>query len=426
MTKIVGVVAEYNPFHKGHLHHIAEAKRLTGADAVVCVMSGDFVQRGEPAILDKYVRARTAVSHGVDLVIELPFVYAVGGAELFSSGAVRLLNGLGIVDTISFGMESLREGCGPEQIEHMKGLLSMVSRYLAFEPGSFGERLREYQSLGLSYPLSREKAVADVLGKTAASLLKNPNDGLGVDYLTAMTRLHAKWELNITDVAPVPRKGAGLHEQGEEYAGATAIRELLREGKFKEAAKYLPNGNSSSVFGWPKAGVVCPSQLVFSDNMFEPLIFAILGMKAGEAQNLYAAGEGLENRLLSASMKAKNMEELVSLTKSKRYTRTRIQRLILHALTGLTKDDVAKATSEPLYARVLGMSEKGPAIIRRSKKVQAEIGQNLPFITSVSRQKDILSQSPVTNAFDVKAAKIWTMLRDGNLADFRYSPNPKG
>lgn len=217
--KVVGIVAEYNPFHNGHRYHIEEARKCTGADFVVVVMSGDFVQRGEPAVIDKYHRTEMALSQGADLVLELPAAFACASAEYFATGAVSLLHALGCVDTLCFGSE-----CG-----HLD-LLEEIADLFIQEPSEYKEYLKTALKSGYSFPAARDEALkeyfAEDLVKTAqiASVLSAPNNILGIEYIKALKVLGS----SIRPVT-ITRMGQGYHETtfSDSFCSATALRRLL-------------------------------------------------------------------------------------------------------------------------------------------------------------------------------------------------------
>ncbi|MDR2771637.1 MAG: nucleotidyltransferase family protein, partial [Clostridiales Family XIII bacterium] len=339
---IIGIVAEYNPFHCGHRYHIARSLELTGAAGVVAVMSGDFVQRGEPALIDKWRRARAAVKHGVDLVLELPFLYATGSAECFASGAVRLLNAMGCVTHLSFGCE-----------EGAVGPLMEAARVLASEAPAFKEALRAELKTGRSFPRARAEALRREAGDAVARLLDHPNNILAVEYLKQCLRTGSR----LKPVA-VQRVGAGYFEADSRVrvAGAAAIRDLLLSGRREEALFYMPE--------WEGAPAVQSMDGYFA------LIAAVARLRSREElREIVSASEGLENRLLRALDGAFDMPSLIAAIKTKRYTETRVRRFLLHTLFGITRERFAALDATwPGYLRVLALSERGGDILRLVKK----------------------------------------------------------
>lgn len=415
MAHILGIIAEYNPFHNGHLHHLEEAKRLSGADAVVAVMSGDFVQRGEPALMDKWLRARVAVACKVDLVLELPFIYACNHAEYFARGAVAILSGLGCVDSIAFGSESA----------DLEGIYARA-RILAEDSNAFGEKLRERMKAGDSFPKAKQEAISFLLGNESLAVPDGPNDILATEYLKQLILLHS-------EIAPIPVRRFGASPEAisdeENIAGAGAIRDLLENGTVEEAIRYLPQASSRELKAFvSNAG----KRLLFMEDVRQFLVYAVLNAVPGccgrfadcagpvRLSEIFSATEGLERRLIAAVRAGRDMEEMIRLTKTKRYTRTRIKRLMIHTLMGLTKETIKEATAEGLYARVLAFSERGAELIRYAKK-----NGSLPLITNPNREKGVLMPYRRTFGFDLRAADIRRLMLSGCLSGFLdFSNNP--
>lgn len=317
--KIVGIVAEYNPFHGGHRHHIAETRRRVGECAVVCVMSGNFVQRGECAISDKWTRARMALEGGADLVLELPTVWAAASAEHFAHGAVSLLKDAG-AEVISFGSEG---GDGE--------LLAGAARCL--DTAEFQAALRGHLDAGLPFALCRHRAAEELLGVAEAACLAAPNDNLAVEYLKAARRLG--WE---PEVIAVPRVGAA-HDGGDhpEYPSASHVRKLVLAGE-------VPMDN--------------PAALEYNER---GVLTRLRAMTPADFEQLPDCGEGLAVRLYEAARKAVTLNEVYDLAKTKRYAHARIRRAVLWAALGLTAADRPES---PPYLRVLGANERGRGVLK--------------------------------------------------------------
>lgn len=335
--KIVGVVAEYNPFHAGHRYHIEETRRRIGEDcAVVAVMSGNFVQRGECAITDKWTRARMALEGGADLVLELPTVWAASSAEHFAFGAVSILKAAG-VQVLSFGSE----GGDSRALERAAAVL---------DTEEFQAALRSYLDEGLPFAVCRQRAMEDILG-TAAACLGAPNDNLGVEYLKAARRLNF-----YPEVIAVPRVGAG-HDGGDhpEYPSASYVRNLILSGKFP-----LEN----------------PAALRYNER---GILSILRKLEREELEALPDSGEGLAVRLRESICKAETLEQVYDMTKTKRYAHARIRRMVLWACLGLKESDRPAA---PPYLRVLGANRKGRAVLR-------SIPEDVTVITKPSHGKGI-------------------------------------
>ncbi|MDR0852581.1 MAG: nucleotidyltransferase [Clostridiales Family XIII bacterium] len=393
--KVLGIVTEYNPFHDGHAYHLNEALRLTGAETTLAVMSGDFVQRGEPALLSKWVRADMAVRNGIDLVIELPFVYAAGNAEYFAKGAVKILNGLGCIDFLSFGSES--------------GDASKLSAaaYLTAKSPEFNAKVKEYMAEGISYPAARHRALEALVGSSGAAVLNAPNDTLAVEYLKQMLQQRA-----IIKFIPVKRS------ENEDFRGATAIRDMLRRGDLKTAQKFIPAASRDII-----KAAKGDERPLFLDDFMQLLCYRVAVSDRKSLSEVLSATEGLENRLADAVREAVDMSDLIDRVDTKRYTQTRIRRLILHTLAGLTKEDMRAINAGGTYARVLAFNDKGARLIRRMK---GSGRLRIPIITNPNREQELLKGLETLSHFDALASDLRRIAETGSLSGFSdLQKNPK-
>ncbi|GHU64253.1 UPF0348 protein [Clostridia bacterium] len=461
MPGTLGIIAEYDPFHNGHAHCLTEAKRLSGCDRVVCVMSGPFLQRGDPAQFDKYLRAEAAVRGGADLVLELPFAYSATGAENFARGGVRLLSGLRMIDAIAFGSESAA-------LEPMKAL----AKELAFESDELSVQIQRAMGEGLSYPTARHAAVKEVLGEEVAALIEKPNDILAIEYLKQLALLETESmgtrlicfrpvgpvdDPSAIQIYPILRKGPGPMEGPKPptpaygdappvretlISGAGAIRQMLRDGKLGRAFSYMPETTADLIrnlihqflpyvsvwdmrvdhgfeMDFSRVGTRVAG-MVFPEALFNPFQHALIAMGQKGVGDIYSVSEGIENRLFEAAMQVQNYGELVAQTKSKRYTETRVRRLILHAALHVTKQEMQKALSERICARILAFGSGGAEILREIKEKDTSVllYQNLRL------QEDDLAHSSALLNLSTRADMIYYMLQGGSLAGFRYSPEP--
>jgi predicted nucleotidyltransferase len=395
--RVVGVIAEYNPFHNGHLYHLKRSLELTGAGVCVAVMSGDFVQRGEPALLDKWRRSAVAVKNGLDLVVELPFLYAAGSAEYFASGAVRLLDAMGFVTHLAFGCEAGE--LAP---------LAEAARVLAAEPRGFKDGLRAALKEGLSFPRARAEALRREAGDAAAELLDRPNHIPAVEYIKQLILTGSR----IEPVA-IRRAGAGYFEADPRagIAGASAIRTMFlsdEKSEREEALRYLP---------YPAD---MPAALQSLDRYFTIIAAAARMKSRDELHEIISASEGLENRLKRALDRAFDMPSLIAAVKTGRYTETRVRRFLLHVLFGITRERFAALDAAwPGYLRVLALSEKGGALLRRVK-TRAEI----PIITNPNKQRVPSPASEILD-LDILAADIYNLVGAGAMrerSDYRMRP----
>lgn len=340
----VGIVCEFNPLHLGHQHLLSQV-RGAGADTIVCAMSGNFVQRGEAALLNKHIRAAAAVNCGADLVLELPTPWAMATAETFARGGVALLQKAGC-DHIAFGSE-----WGDAE------LLQSVAE--AVDSAAVQEKLRENLEKGITFAAARQQAVAQLLGEEAAQVLARPNDTLAVEYLRASRALEA----NLSPIA-IPRVGAG-HDEGARggIASASFVRALVREGKIGEACGYLPE-----VMGQSLREAVVGGEIADTARCEGAILAFLRGCEARDLAPYDGGGEGLYRRLYEASRQGRSVEEVLALAKTKRYTAARLRRMVMAAWLGVTAE-----TDTPPYGRVLAANEAGRHLLREMRDAGAPV-----------------------------------------------------
>ncbi len=338
--KIGAVICEYNPFHLGHQHQLETARTALGLDAIVGIMSGNFVQRGDAAIYPKQLRARTALACGMDLVLELPAVLTLQSAERYARNAVLTLDALGCVDLLFFGAE-----CPDTEV------LLGIAKALAAEDAPFRQQLQSGLAAGLSFASARAGAVRAVLGAASAQLLSYPNNILAIEYCKALLQ----YKSNIRPYA-LPRRGAG-HDASLPCDGifsASAIRErMLTNQSFADA---LPQ----------KALALCKDEVPFSILQMEKAILAHLCLLSPrQLSGVADVGEGLENAILREALQAKSLHGLIEAVKSKRYAYSRIRRILLNAYLGITKEDT---TRPPSYIRILDFNSRGQEVLNLARK----------------------------------------------------------
>lgn len=401
---VVGLIVEYNPFHNGHAYHMAEAKRLAEAEAVVAVMSGDFLQRGEPAIVSKWARAEMALHAGADLVLELPVAYAAQPAEWFAHGAAALLDATGIVSHLCFGSEA---GTLAE--------LQPLARQLAGESGALKAAIAEELATGASYPAAYAAAAArsvaappgggpgSAAGAAAArALLEQPNNSLGLHYLIALQRLGSA-------LAPltVRREGAGYRDAvpcSASIASATAIRELIAgEGGLSAATPYIPPYTAEILAREFRSG----RGPVTWESFAAPLFHRLLTSSRETLAEHHEVTEGLEFRIkkMLPQLNQLTVEELLEKLKTKRYTYTKLQRMLLHILLQHGKLAMApEALAQgPGYLRVLAFSRKGRELLKRMKA-----SASLPIVTRAAAfshpglELDIQAAAAYANAMPIR------------------------
>ena len=362
MSKVVGIIAEYNPFHNGHSYHIQNTKAQTGADFVVAVMTGNFTQRGNTSVINKWEKTKMALNGDADLVIELPTIYSVSSAENFANGAVKILNELGIVDTISFGMEA-----------NDVSTLNNIANVLVNEPPEYKAILEHELSKGNSFPKARENALMMYLNdiKRYANVVKGSNNILAIEYLKALKKQKSS-------IVPFGVKREKVYYNStkiiDEYASATGIRNLLLHNQLEEVRKVVPAKSYSILLNNLRQGTYVLDIIAYNDE----IIYKLRSMTVKQIANLPDVSEGLEYLIKEVSNKTNNLIELINGIKSKRYTQTRIQRILLYALLGITKKDMEMSKKITPYIRVLGCSEKGKILL-------SQINSKAKVITSLKK-----------------------------------------
>ncbi|MBR3993513.1 MAG: nucleotidyltransferase [Anaerotignum sp.] len=367
--KTLGIVTEYNPFHKGHAYMIEESKKKAGADRVVVVMSGSFVQRGEPAIFDKWTRTEAALKNGVDMVLELPVLFAASNAETFARAAVRTLEETGIVDVLCFGSES-------GDLHSMQE----AARLMENETEEFQKLLKEQLDEGLSYPAARAKAL-ETVSQISSEILSQPNHILGLEYLKALERYNCTME-------PMTIKREGDYNSPsltDGFASAAAIRKALAEDRSTEAMPQLPE-NVHDVYNKALSLGTAP---VFWNELTDALHYKLRMSSADEIKEIAEVVEGLENRILHSIDSCYDIKDVVDFIKTKRYTRTKIQRILLHILLDIKEKEVNYFMNLPKmpYIRVLGFQKENSGIL-------ADLTENAkcPVLTNLKKAPEQLNE----------------------------------
>ncbi|WP_079529739.1 nucleotidyltransferase [Halobacillus hunanensis] len=348
--KSCGVIVEYNPFHNGHAYHIEQSRQAARADCMIAVMSGNFLQRGEPAIIDKWHRTRAALQSGADLVLELPYVFAVQHSDYFSQGAVDTLSYAG-VDAICFGSENGE--IAPFLAAH---------ETLKQHGEEFHSSLRQQMDKGLSYPEAARFAYK-AIGLEALDL-GQPNNTLGYSYMKQMLTRHKQ----ITPLT-IKRTGSQYHDQqmGGSIASATSIRkDLLAHHKMTaQAREAMPTLTADELARYRHKNGLWHEW----EHYFDLLQYKLLTLPAEQLQVIHGMDEGLEHRFKQAAKKATSFDQLIDTVKTKRYTWTRLQRTCVHILTGLIKNEAQQAlNTQTPYVRVLGMNKTGQTYLNKQKK----------------------------------------------------------
>lgn len=377
---ICGIVCEYNPFHNGHLLHIEETRKR-GADAIVCIMSGNFVQRADFAIMQKGARAKAAVLSGADLVIELPLPWAIASAEHFAFGAVSILNSLGIINSLSFGAEN-----------DTIATLSEIAGIL-ISPDFEKEIMKAYET-GVSYATARELALSGIIGE-ASRLIAAPNNILAIEYLKALKKLNS----SISPIA-IGRNGAAHDSMKFEdnIASATLVRELIQNsGDF---ASFIPEETLNIFREEVKLGHA-PVSIKSADIA---ILSRLKTMDADDFKGICDVSEGLEYRLCDAVAKSTTLTYAIENAKTKRYAHSRIRRIFLNAFLGVPSD---LQLSPPPYARVLAFNNTGRTMLKEAKKKSS-----IPIITKPAAIKEESETAVKLLTLERNADDIYSLFMD--------------
>ncbi|WP_461201706.1 nucleotidyltransferase [Anoxybacillus sp. TBDG-1] len=358
--KAVGIVVEYNPFHNGHLYHVQQTRKKTNADCVIAVMSSSFTQRGEPAIVPKWERARMALAGGVDLVVELPYSFAVQTADRFAYGAVSILDAL-FCEQLCFGSEHGR----------IEAFLQ-TAQLLINEKEHHNERIKYYMQQGMSYAKAYALAFQDLGGNMLD--MSQPNNILGLHYVKAIIEQRS-------DIKPetIPRVIAHYHDETlpttDNIASATSIRRFLQAGQ-NDVMRFVPHTTYDMLQTYRKTYTTWHDW----ETYFPLLKYRLLTMEVDDIRQIAEVEEGIEHRLKKTIVHATSFHDFLSAVKTKRYTWTRLQRICTHVLTNVTKKEMAKAlkNKRATYIRLLAMNEIGRAYVRKVKKQTT-----LPIVTNV-------------------------------------------
>ncbi|MDO5813245.1 MAG: nucleotidyltransferase [Bacillota bacterium] len=373
--KILGIVVEYNPFHTGHLYHLEKAKEIVQPDLTIAIMSGNYVQRGEVAIIDKFKRSELAIKYGVDLVIELPFVYVSQSADYFCKGAIDLLYHIGVTDLV-FGSE-----CGT--IETFTEIAHAIEK----QPETYNQYVKDSMNQGLRYPDACNQALSQLLGKSIVT----PNDLLGLGYVKEVIFNHYPINLHCIE------RSNDYHETTlNKVASATALRKALFN--HKDVQDYLFD-------------ISYYTKLYKQSDFFNYLKYQIIIQDENSLKKLHLVDEGIENLLKKVIYQVNSYEELVAKLTSKRYTKTRIQRMLLHILLNDTKLEIQNALNVD-YLHILKMNQKGQAYLHHIKNIC-----DYKIITNLSSYKH-----PALD-LEIKTSKLLTLF-DSSILEQEFKNIP--
>lgn len=404
--KTVGIIAEYNPFHNGHAYQIQKAKEAAGADFAVIVMSPDFVQRGEPALVDKYSRTRMALDNGADLVLELPVCYATGSAEYFAEGGVSLLHSLGCVDALSFGCEN-DDSC----------LFSFLADILLQEPAGYRQDLLKFQKQGMTFPKAREEALRAYLSSSKyIDLLSSPNNILGLEYTKALKKLDSSMT-----ILPVKRMGSGYHSQefDQEFCSASAVRARIAGNRTETSSATIfetdfsnANRNIVSISAdipsrspefWAELSSYLPETtlsilkekvsvggLTTLEQFSSLLHYKLLSETNIGFVKYLDVNSDLSDRIRNLLPKYETPAQFVTLLKTKQVTEARIRRALLHILLNITGETTESYRNQGTvcYARVLGFRKSAGALLHQIKECTS-----IPMLTKLADAQKILSST---------------------------------
>lgn len=369
--KITGIIAEYNPFHNGHLYQIKKARELTGADYIIVVMSGNLTQRGTPALIDKYSRAQMALSGGADLVIELPACYATASAEYFATGAISILNQLGCVDSICFGSENGNIA-----------MLTKIANALVSESEDFVQALKNNLKNGDTYPVARNAALAETISGITSydTILGFPNNILGIEYIKALIRQNSS-------IKPYTnlRIGADYHSYklSENFSSAISIRQSL---SMQDNLDMIKSQLPPAVYDVMKAEFH-KTFPVYNSDFSSMIKFKLLSERGQGFTKYFDVSQSISDKLEKEMFSMQDVDEFCDILKSRELTYARISRCLSHILLDITKEDVQlyKDNGISFYARVLGLNTKADTLTKKIKENTA-----IPLITKVSDISSVL------------------------------------
>ena len=392
MANILGIIAEYNPFHNGHLYHLQKSKRDTDSTYTIAVISGNFTQRGSTSIIDKWEKSEMAILNGVDLVLELPTLYATSSAENFADGAIKLLDSLKIVDYVSFGAESPNLSA-----------LDHLAEILYYEPKEYKALLSIELGKGLSFPKARENALMMYLNdhKNVKNILSSPNNILAIEYLKALKKYKSKVHPYVIGRFESDYNSKNFNNN---IASSTAIRNIIKNNGFNFLPRLMPQNSYSILLKNIKTGHAIPDISVFEKE----IIYNLRKMTIHQIRELPDVSEGLEYAIKEAASSCNTIIEFLNIIKSKRYTTTRLQRILAYSLLEITKKDIDISRKTMPYIRVLGFNENGKYLLSEISKANPK----LPIITSVKKFVDNKNTSrnlDIMFSKDIFATNVYTI-----------------
>lgn len=392
--KILGIIAEYNPFHNGHIRHLKRAKELTNSEYTIVIMSGNFVQRGEPAFIDKWLRAKSAIDNGVDLIIELPFVYSIQTAEIFSLGAIKILHSLNICDFLAFGCEN------DDLVS-----LNFIADNLIEESTEYKSNLKSNLKKGYNFAKARELSLYKNIG-TLSNILSKPNNILAIEYIKALKSINS-------NIKPIPIKRTNDHnssELGEYVSSSTSIRESLKKSYNNRmvnilhdniAFKSLPFSSKKTLIEFINEN----RKFLNNDDFF--YIFLSHFFTYGVKKDIFNMDDDLLNRIENILMLNKdknyNLEDIFKNIKTKNYVQTRINRALINYVFDIKKDFILNIKEEiPNYIRILASNKKGFELINMIKR-----NSNIRILNNFSKLNDISSLDKIFIDLEIRSTNIY-------------------
>ncbi len=389
--KTVGIISEYNPFHNGHEYQIKKAKEITGADFVIIIMSGNFTQQGNIAITNKFSRAQMAIHAGADLVLELPTIFATSNAETFAFGAINILDKLNIIDYLVFGTEC-------NDILVLENIVTKLTNYKETIDNKINDIIKD----GICYTSAKDIALKSILDLKEYEEISKPNNILAIEYLKALKTLNS----NIKPIA-IKRESASHNDYIvntlSNFSSATSIRNSIKINGLESIKSFVPKSTYD---------ILNNLNITSNENMFKLLRYKIMSLGKSKLKKIYDISEGLENKIYDSIIVASSYEDILKSVKSKRYTLSRIKRILIHILLDIYKEDYIKLQNT-FYARILKINSNNKNILL--KKINKE--SFIPVITNINNQSfgtlpdDII----LSLALDFNANNVYQILANDNL-----------
>lgn len=404
MSNVLAVIAEYNPFHNGHLYQFQKAKKDTDSKYSIAILGGNFTQRGSTSVIDKWSKAQMALDNGFDLVVELPLLYSISSAENFAEGAIKLLDSMKVVDFLSFGTET-----------NDLQILDKIATILYEEPKAFKSLLSIELKKGISFPKARSNALMMYLKdiQKYTNILSSPNNILAIEYLKALKKYKS-----IIKPYSIQRFEADYNsnEITGNIASSTAIRNIVKNDNIPLLKKLLPESSFSILFENIKNRHIVSDLSIFEKE----IIYNLRKMNINEIKDLPDVSEGLEHLIKKAADSCNTLNDLLNMISTKRYTKTRLQRILLYSLIGISKNDMDMSKKVYPYMRVLGFNYKGKFLVSEIAKANPK----LEIITSVKRFTDLNTNRnyKIMMQKEILATNIYTLgFEQDSLSNLDYT-----